>query len=276
MIDPFDYKEPSCALCGGEAFYYPDPNAPKGRIPVDRVVTKLDGFFAKNDLSGAEKHLLYWVDEAKELGDKGGELSLLSEQIGLYRKTAEKDKALVAVNRALDLLQELGQDGTLSGATIYLNAATTMKAFGQAKESLPYYEKAAAIYETDLSPDDPRRAGLYNNRALAYADLGRAADAEKDYLAAIDVLKKSDGNENELAITYVNYAHLCDATGIRSVFFPLQLMDDAYACLTADTVVQNANHAAACEKCAPSFSRFGMHQAAAFLTARAKEIYERN
>ena len=51
MIDPFDYKEPSCALCGGEAFYYPDADAPKGRVPIDRIIAKLDGYFEKNDLS---------------------------------------------------------------------------------------------------------------------------------------------------------------------------------------------------------------------------------
>ena len=42
MIDPFDYKEPSCATCGGKDFYYPNPDAPKGRIPVSRIIEKLD------------------------------------------------------------------------------------------------------------------------------------------------------------------------------------------------------------------------------------------
>ena len=276
MIDPFDYKEPSCALCGGEDFYYPKQDAPKGRVPIDRVIVKLDSFFEKNDLSGAERHLLYWRNEAKELNDLEGELSLTSEQIGLYRKTGEKEKALEAVNRGIELVNRLRLSDTVSGATVYLNAATTKKAFGHAPDALPYYESAAAVYERDLSPDDPRLAGLYNNRALAYADLNDIPSAEKDYQKAIKILEKTPGNENEIAISYVNYAHLCENDKSKSVFFPLELMDKAYTFLTADTVKQNGNHAAACEKCAPSFARFGMKAESEYLSARAKEIYERN
>ena len=275
MIDPFDYKEPSCALCGGKEFYYPDRTAPKGRIPVDRVIAKLDGFFEKNDLQGAEKHLSYWLTEAKELGDAMGELTLVSEQIGLYRKTEEEEKALAAVDRGLELVVLLGQEETTAGATIRLNAATTMKAFGRVKEALPHYEKAAEIYEKELKKDDPRRAGLYNNRALAYADPKRYDDAERDYLSALDVLKEVVGSENERAITYVNYAYLCDEAGNKSVFFPLRLMDEAFALLTSETVAKNGAHAAACQKCAPGFSRFGMQKEAEILNKRAEEIYAR-
>ncbi|MBR1747568.1 MAG: tetratricopeptide repeat protein [Clostridia bacterium] len=275
MIDPFDYKEPSCALCGGEDFYYPKQDGPKGRVPVDRIVAKLDGFFAKNDLDGAERHLTYWRNEAKELGDKEGELSLVSEQIGLYRKTFDKDHALEAVDRGVALVEDLSLTETISGATVLLNAATTKKAFGQAYEALPLYKMAADVYEKDLSPDDRRLAGLYNNRALAYADLGDVENAEKDYLAAIEILKKSEDNENEIAISYVNYAHLCEKDRSKSVFFPLDLMEKAYSFLTADTVKPTANHASACDKCAPSFLRFGMREEAEYLQNRAKEIYER-
>ena len=275
MIDPFDYKEPSCALCGGEKFYYPDADAPKGRVPVDRIIAKLDGFFEKNDLDGAERHLSYWRNEAVELGDKEGELSLVSEQIGLYRKTDDCDKASEAVERGLELVDALGLTDTVSGATVLLNCGTTKKAFGNAKEAVELYEKATKIYERELSKDDRRLAGLYNNRALAYGDVGEIAQAEKDYLAAIDVLQKTDGNENEIAISYVNYAHLCEKDESKSVFFPLELMDKAYAYLTADGIVKNGNHAYACDKCAPSFMRFGMNKEAATLLSIAKEIYER-
>ena len=42
MIDPFDYKEPACATCGGKEFYSPDKDAPAGRIPIRRVIEKAD------------------------------------------------------------------------------------------------------------------------------------------------------------------------------------------------------------------------------------------
>ena len=61
MIDPFDYKEPACALCGGKEFYAPDENAPAGRIPVKRIMAKLDESFNRNDMAEAGRLLEYWL-----------------------------------------------------------------------------------------------------------------------------------------------------------------------------------------------------------------------
>ena len=275
MIDPFDYKEPSCALCGGEDFYYPNPDAPQGRIPVDRIISKLDGFFEKNDLDGAERHLTYWLSEATSLNDKSGELSVLSELIGLYRKTGNAEQAGKVVSRGITLVEELGLTDTVSGATVFLNAATTMKAFGDPSSALPYYAKAEKVYLNLLEPDDPRLAGLYNNRALSYADLKQIDKAEKDYLSALAVLEKRAGNENEIAITYVNYAHLAENDPTKSVFFPIELMKKAWENLNLP-IEHNGNHASVCDKCAPSFAHFGFKEEAKTLELRAKEIYERN
>lgn len=276
MIDPFDYKEPSCALCGGADFYYPDPEAPQGKIPVDRIITKLDAFFEKNDLAGAERHLDYWQNEAVSLNDKEGELTIVSEMIGLFRKTGDAERASKAVSRGIELVEYLHLADAVSGATVYLNAATTMKAFGSAEAAVPYYDRAAAVYEKALDKDDRRKAGLYNNRGLTYADVGRPDLAEKDFLAALDVLGLTDGNENEIAVTYVNYAHLAETDENKSVFFPIELMKKAWDNLNKDTVVRNGNHAAVCDKCAPSFAHFGFYAEAKELAERAKEIYERN
>ena len=60
MIDEFDYKEPSCALCGGKEFYNPELATAKGRIPVKRIIEKADEYYNKNDLASAKRHLEYW------------------------------------------------------------------------------------------------------------------------------------------------------------------------------------------------------------------------
>ena len=276
MLDPFDYKEPSCALCGGEDFYYPNQDAPQGKIPVDRIILKLDSFFEKNDLPEAEKHLTYWQNEAVYLNDKEGELTIVSEMIGLFRKTGNADRASIAVSRGIELVEYLHLSDAVSGATVYLNAATTMKAFGNASSAMPYYDRAAEVYEKLLDKDDRRKAGLYNNRALALTDIGKPELAEKDYLSALNVLSMTKGNENEIAVTYVNYAHLAETDKTKSVFFPIELMKKAWDNLNGNDVVRNGNHAAVCDKCAPSFAHFGMYAEAQELAARAKEIYERN
>lgn len=91
-IDEFDYKEPACATCGGKEFYYPETET-HGTIPVERIIEKEDEFLSRNDLASAEKLLRYWLDEAKALNDKRGELVVTSELTGVFRKTGKRKKA---------------------------------------------------------------------------------------------------------------------------------------------------------------------------------------
>ena len=43
-------------------------------IPQQRIIEKLDEYMSHRDYEGAEKHLLFWLDEARALGDERGEL----------------------------------------------------------------------------------------------------------------------------------------------------------------------------------------------------------
>lgn len=274
MIDKFDYMEPSCALCEGEEFYYPKQDAPKGYIPIKSVLAKLDSAEWKNDMAEAERLVEYWEQEGLALGDERGLLTIYSEQMGLYRKLLKADKGLRSVENGLRLVEKLGLSETTSGATIMLNAATTMKAFGKAKEAIPLYEKVKKIYDETLPEDDGKRAGFYNNAALCYADVGEYDRAEDYYRKALEVLAKSEGNENEIAITYVNLAHLTENFDDRE--------EDAYAFMEKALEAlrgqknQNGAYAGTCEKCAPSFGYFGYFLAEEELKKRAKEIYEGN
>ena len=56
------------------------------RIPTFRVLEKLDEILRKNDFDSAKRHLLYWLEEAKMLGDNDGKLLVLNELMGLSRK----------------------------------------------------------------------------------------------------------------------------------------------------------------------------------------------
>ena len=38
---------------------------PNGCISIDRVLSRLDEYLNKNDYAAAERHLLYWLDEAE-------------------------------------------------------------------------------------------------------------------------------------------------------------------------------------------------------------------
>lgn len=274
MIDEFDYKEPSCALCGGKEFYNPELAEAKGRIPVKRVIEKADEYFSKNDLAGAKRHLEYWETEAKALHDLNGELSVVNELLGLYRKNGDKENALRVIDRALFLVENLGISDTVSAATVYLNAATTYKACGKFELALPLYEKTLKIYSENLDASDERFGGFYNNYALALADAKEFDKAEKCYLNAIKVMEKVKNGKPDLAITYVNLAHLYENTEKAEKI--TDCLFTAFNLLSDESNVKNGYYAYVLEKCAPSFAYFGYDKIANDMKKESKDIYERS
>lgn len=273
-LDPFDYKEPRCSQCGGEDFYYPDGDKPDGAIPVDRIIRKIDALFDKNDYAAAGRILEHWEKEARLLKDRRGELSVQSELMGYYRKTGEKEKGLKSVERGLELVKLLGGEDGVSSATVYLNAATTLKAFGEAERALPLYEKAENIYGARLDENDARRAGLYNNHALALVDLKRYKEAESLYKHALAVMEKAEHGQADAAVTYVNMAHLYE-TWQNDEEKISACMEKAEELLNTPSLPRNGYYAFVCSKCAPSFGYFGYFLVDEELQKRAKEIYER-
>ncbi len=274
MIDKFDYLEPACPLSGGKEFYYPEKDAPLGRIPVERILCKVDGLFDKNDAAAAGKLLVYWRDEAVALRDLRGELSMESELVGYYRKQNDREKALASVTRALALMDMLEQGDMASGATILINCATAYKAFGMAEEALPLFARAEAVYKRILPSGDARFGGLYNNMALALADLGRYREAAQAYASALAVMEQVDRGEAECAITYINMAYLHEQLDDTEAVH--RCMQTAYTLLQSDSLPRNGYYAFVLEKCAPAFRYFGDAAACEQLEKEAKAIYARS
>ncbi len=274
MIDAFDYKEPSCALCGGKEFYNPQKDAPISKIPLMRVLQKVDASFAKNDYLEAGRLLEYWTAEAKALNDKQGELSLQSELIGYYRKVGNQTGAFGAIDRALVLIEQLEQSQTVSAATVFLNAATAYKAFGQADKSLPLFENAEKIYLKKLDQSDTRFGGLYNNMALSLVDLKQFDKALITYQKAVSVMKNATEGKIDLAITYVNLAYLYQSMG-KDKKQITDCMFEAYNLLNDESNIKNGYYAFVCEKCAPAFLEFGFDIIFNQLKKEAEEIYAR-
>ena len=65
VLQPEDYVEPRCVLC--ETPY--GVKAPVKAIPQQRIIEKMDDYMSRRDYAGAERHLLYWLEEAKLGGD---------------------------------------------------------------------------------------------------------------------------------------------------------------------------------------------------------------
>lgn len=274
MINKFDYAEPSCPLSDGKDFYYPDKDAPLGRIPIKRIIDKLDSLFAKNEHQEIGKFLNYWKNEAIILKDKRGELEIENELIGHYRMQNDSVKGIESINRALILCDELGQSNLSSGATIFINCATAYKAFKMAEKGLPLFIKAEDIYKKTLSKNDERFGGLYNNFALTYSDLGKFKEAEESYFKALEIMSKVPRGEAEAAITYVNLAHLYEKFNLDEKIN--ECLENAFNLLQSKNLPHNGYYAFVLDKCAPSFKYFGYNYLSQCMMKEVEEIYARS
>lgn len=243
-------------------------------IPINRIIIKLDEILSHNDLAEAGRFLRYWESEAESLGDKSGLLTILSEEMGYYRRVGKAEAGLNAVQRGLRLVETEGISNEVSGATIMLNAATTMKAFGHAGDAVVVYAMAEEVYKNKLPSDDYRLAGLYNNFAAALTELGDYKRARAMYDSAAAIIIARGDHREELAVTYVNIANLiCD----RDIEDPEaeEYMRRAWRILDA-IETRDGNYAFVAEKCAPAFGYFGFFREEKELRRRADEIYDRS
>ncbi len=250
---------------------------PIGTIPIGRIIDKLDILFAHNEMDEVGEVLRYWEKEARALNDDKGLLEILSEEIGYFRKVGDKVRGLSAVDEALFMLQCNENTSSVNNATIYLNCATTMKAFGKAEEAITYYEKARETYERLLPADDFRLAGLYNNYATALKDLEKYDEAREYFVKAIKLLEAKEDVYGEIAVSYVNLAHLeYDAAYSKGEDADERVdecLDKAWKCLDDKNIKRDGNYAYICEKCAPAYEFFGYFMQKAELEKRANDIY---
>ncbi|MBR5739641.1 MAG: tetratricopeptide repeat protein [Lachnospiraceae bacterium] len=296
MIDRKDYEEPTCPF----DFSMWEKEGPVSRIPVDRVLAKVDEALGRNDYSEAERLLLFWRDEAKAGRDVRGLFAVENELMGLYRKTDREQEAVEHAKTALQLVssKEIGPDST-AAATAYTNAATVYKVFRRFEEALPLYEKAKTIYERDLKPGDGRMGGLYNNMALVLTDLKRCDEAIALYEKALSWMETVRYGALEQGMTYLN---LCDCLMTRdakivndrnevcapddpeaSLLVPEETdrkiedyLDLAWDRINEPGIPANGYYAYICQSCAPSFRYYGRENMAVALERMAKEIYERD
>jgi len=251
-------------------------------IEIRRVIEKLDEYLGHNDYASAEKLLDYWIDEALNSGDGRSELTLLNEQIGLYRKQHVEEKCLEVCGKALELAEN-EQFGDTVRATTYINAATAYKEFGMADTAYPLYRQAEALYKVELEAYDPRMAGLYNNMALTVAELGEYEQARELYMKALDIMSTRENGEIEMAVTYCNLADLVYMEGTSEqnghdhtydkedkenlILSYLQKAD-----IMLESVKDRDTHYAFfCDKCASAFEFHGMFMTAKKYRERAEK-----
>ena len=247
-------------------------------VPQQRIIEKMNEYMGRRDYKGAERHLHYWLEEARLGRDLRGELMIRNELIGHYRKVGEREGAMENIDVALALLEALDFGQTISAGTTYVNAATACNAFGENGRSMTLFQKAKAIYEAAPRTEAGLLGGLYNNMALTCAALERYDEALAYYEKAMEQMGKVPGGALEQAITCLNMADMLEKRDGLEAAEPqiFELVDRAFELLQEGGAPEDGYYAFVCEKCAPAFSYYGYFLAAEELQKKADEIYERN
>ena len=272
-LQPEDYMDPECPLCGR-------PGEPETRqpLPIGRIMDKLAEYEGRNDTEGAERHLKYWMAEAEQNRDERGQLTLNNEMMGFYRMRGDGEKARIHAERALELITKLGMEETVTAGTTYLNAGTVAEAFGDPEMGLERFRKARENYEKNLGEGDSRLGGLYNNMGLALTALGRYDEAEALFRRALKVMEKQEHGEPEQAITWLNMADNAEA-GMDTEAAEKRIgeyLERAEELLKTPGVPRDAHLKFVYEKCAPVFGHYGYFVVERELMEEAERIGGRN
>ena len=246
---------------------------PPARVDLARFYLKLDQCFGRDDLPAARACIVFWEGEARRCGDDRALLSILNEAVGLYRRTRDEAAAGSAVAECLSLLDRLGLGESLSGATITVNAATTLSSFGKTEEGLALYDRAAAAFEATGKTDTYEYAAYLNNRAGALCSLARYDEAESCWTRAVNLLDGIGRRDAEIAISLLMLAHLSHDRDPSDGNRVAELLDLAWDRLNEPDQDKGADYAFALRKCAPSFEAFGRREEAQALRDVADEIY---
>lgn len=253
-----------------------DTQFPVRPVPQQRIRDRMDEYMSRRDYAGAERHLRYWLEEARLGRDGRGELMVLNELVGHYRKTGARDKAMAYADEALSLLDALDLKGSISEGTTCVNIATALNAFGENERALSLFERARVVYESNAATEPRLLGGLYNNMALTCASLKRYDEAMALYDLAMEQMGMAEYGALEQAITCLNIANLIEARDGMEAGEPriYELLDRAAALLDSEGIPRDGYYAFVCEKCAPTFEYYGYFADAQRFTQESKRIYE--
>ena len=274
ILKPEDYVEPRCLLCDEPFGAKPQVKA----VPQQRIIQKMDEYMSHRDYEGAERHLLYWYEEARLGRDRKGQLMICNELTGHYRKIGDKDKAYERGEESLALLHELDMENSISAGTTCVNYATACSAFGDNDRAMELFTKAKEIYESSTTTRADLLGGLYNNMALTCVALKDFSGACELYEQALALMGNVDGGELEQAITYLNMANAVeDELGLEAGEEQINdYLDKAEELFNTPSLVRDGYYAFVCEKCFPTFQYYGYFLTANELAARAERIYREN
>lgn len=175
-------------------------------MDINKVLMEYDNMFGINSLEEIEKYLSEKLDEAYLSEDYFSAITLLNELMGFCRDTSQKHKGFGYCKQVMNLMNEMGLNGTYEYATTLLNVANAYRAFGSFEQSMELYRKVEEIYKEKLPAGEFNFASLYNNWSLLYQELEDYKGAEEMLKKALFVVDSHPNAKMEQATTRTNLA----------------------------------------------------------------------
>ena len=241
-------------------------------MDMNKLLPRLDLYLAGDDYYAAEVNLSAWLKEAKKRGDWAATVTILNEQIKVYRLYCSRLNAMPVIDEALALVKLLPRDSRIAGIT-FLNAATAYSSFGEYDEAIRLFRRAKTILEAVQPPDDMDLAVLYNNMGAYYKDLGQYARAQTLTRKALKLMTEKHLSRSEIALTCCNlmdilFASAPDAKDERIA----ELLKKTKALIRPHGGNYDSRYILACERCASAYGRFGDAETENDLRDRARVL----
>lgn len=176
-------------------------------MDINEVLQGLDQLFEEGKLDQVEDYLSGQLELAVKEDDFGAILSILNELLGFARETSQYDKCEIYGSQALKLVANSPYKNGIYHATTLLNVANAMRAAGRLKESMEHYQRAEAIYDSQLLEGDMAFASLYNNEGLLYEEMREYDRAAEVLEKALQILAEHPGSEYQQAVSNANLAN---------------------------------------------------------------------
>lgn len=175
-------------------------------MDINQVLTEYDNMFGVKGLDEIEAFLVEQIDKAYAEPDYYSAVTLLNEIIGFCRDTSQNEKGLKYCEQDLELMREMGLEGSVEYATSLLNVANAYRAFGKWEDSLTLYQQTQAIYQEKLPAGEFNYASLYNNWSLLYQEMQDFDNARIMLEKALEVVSGYPDAVMPIATTHCNLA----------------------------------------------------------------------
>ena len=171
-------------------------------MDMNQFFYDLDQLRADKKFEEAEEYMKNGLKKAEDDCDAGATIAICNELGGYYRATSRYAEGIPLYEKALELIYQLGLNGTEHHGTTLVNYATTVTLIGDVQKALELDTAAATIFAEAGFAMDYRLATLYNNMSFLCMDLGHYEEAETSLNDALYILKTLD----DQAVTYSNLA----------------------------------------------------------------------